>query len=276
MSTTRSSSDPTETILDPDRQVHLGIWRDEVSEISSRFFTWTVPKLTAVQQRSIAVGSAPGGPATTLDRAPDLLEPGYLPVETGIARGDDGSLCVAVWTPFPGAQPAMFDWWMGWHLTSTDRYKLWHPQAHAFAQPRFDFSLVEDTSDRQRYRGNTSWVDEYIGPFLVRLAITFLDPTELGLGTADADDGRPYPTFVVGEVRDSDNGNQLSHLVHHLRPTAFGSEMRSRFYFPPGTPDGVGGAMLDHCATEMAHLATFLPRLFATVMGSGPNGPIGL
>jgi hypothetical protein len=60
MSTTRSSNDPTETILDPDRLVHLGIWRDEVSEISSRFFTWTVPKLTVVQQRSIAVGSVPG------------------------------------------------------------------------------------------------------------------------------------------------------------------------------------------------------------------------
>ena len=77
---------------------------------------------------------------------------------------------------WPGTTPEMIDWWFGWHIASTERYKLWHPQAHFFAQPRYDLSGVAGLSDRERYVGNTSWVDEYIGPIPSRLAITFDDP----------------------------------------------------------------------------------------------------
>jgi hypothetical protein len=35
--------------------------------------------------------------------------------------------------------------------------------------------------------------------------------------------------------------------------------MRSRFIFPPGTPTFIGPPMIDHCWTEMTHLAGFLP-----------------
>jgi hypothetical protein len=59
----------------------------------------------------------------------------------------------------------MIGWWFGWHLATTERYKLWHPQAHSFSQPRYDLSTVRDLTDRQRYVGNTSWVDEYTGTF---------------------------------------------------------------------------------------------------------------
>ncbi len=275
MTDTSAGSGPTETILDPGRRVHLGIWRDEALEPYARHFTWTVPELTDAQRRAIAVGEVPAGPGATFLRVADLIEPGYLPVETGLSRGGDGALCVAVWTPFPGATPAMLDWWMGWHIARTDRYKLWHPQAHAFAQPRFDFSAVSDASDRERYVGNTSWVDEYIGPILVQLAITFLEPAAVGLGSEGRiGDVATDSTTVVGEVRDSNSGTVLSHLVHHVRSTVYGCEMRSRFYFPPGVPGAIGCAMLDHCATEMANLAGFLPQLFASVVGSGPLGPL--
>ena len=57
----------------------------------------------------------------------------------------------------------MIDWWFGWHLARTERYKLRHPQAHFFAQPRLDLSDAPGLTDRERYIDNTSWVDEYIG-----------------------------------------------------------------------------------------------------------------
>jgi hypothetical protein len=37
--------------------------------------------------------------------------------------------------------------------------------------------------------------------------------------------------------------------------------MRSRFILPAGTPNLLGPLLIDHCYTEMTHLAGFLPRL---------------
>jgi hypothetical protein len=203
----------------------------------------------------------------------DLLRPGYLPLETGIARCADGGLSVAVWTAWPGTTAAMIDWWFGWHLARTERYKLWHPQAHFFAQPRLDLSDVPGLTDRERYIGNTSWVDEYIGPVPSRLAIAFHDPSDIGLDQSVLKSAG-YGTMVCALVTDSDRGNQLARLVHAVRATPWGSEMRSRFIFPPGTPDFIGPPMLDHCWTEMTHLASFLPKLFARVTANGPFGRI--
>jgi len=39
-------------------------------------------------------------------------------------------------------------------------------------------------TDEQRYVGTTHHVDEYIGPELVKIAISFLDPLSLGFDTS--------------------------------------------------------------------------------------------
>lgn len=259
---------PYETTLDPARATHLGLWRSELVEPSSRYFHWDLPALPGPYVAAMEAGETAGGPGLSIDRVVDLCEPGYCPIETGISRSADDSLCVAVWTAWPGTTPTMVDWWFGWHIARTDRYKLWHPQAHVFAQPRFDLSSVTGLTDRQRYVGNTSWVDEYIGPFLTRLAITFDDPAEFGIGD---DDPHESSTAICATVRDSDTGVELSRLVHAVRRTDFGAEMRSRFFFPPGTPAFVGPPMLEHCATEMSNLAEFLPRLYADEHGAAAS-----
>jgi hypothetical protein len=261
---------PYETTLDPDRQGHLGLWRDEMVEPYSHYFHWELPPLPDRYRRAIDDGESGPGPALGIDTVGDLLEAGYCPVETGLARAADDTLCVAVWTPWPGATPAMVDWWFGWHLARTDRYKLWHPQAHVFAQARFDLTGVDGLTDRQRYVGNTSWVDEYVGPLLTRLAITFVDPADWGV-TYDDLAASGHGTAVCATVADSDHGTELARLIHAVRTTDYGCEMRSRFYFGPGTPDLLGPPMLDHCATEMLNLADFLPRLHADVTRSEPE-----
>ena len=83
-----------------------------------------------------------------------------------------------------------------------------------------------------------------------------------------------YGTMVCALVTDSYQGSQLARLVHAVRATPWGSEMRSRFIFSPGAPDFIGPPMLDHCWTEMTHLASSLPRLFARVTANGPHGRI--
>ncbi|MCP4341667.1 MAG: hypothetical protein GY799_22995 [Desulfobulbaceae bacterium] len=48
--------------------------------------------------------------------------------------------------------------------------------------------------------------------------------------------------------------------------------MRSRFVFPPDTPELLGPALIDHCWTEMTHLAGFLPRLHTAATAAGQPG----
>jgi hypothetical protein len=262
-----------ETGIDPSALVHLGIWRDEHDDLTRRFFRWDVPDLPPEVRVAASAGVRTDVVGPNLSTMSDLLQPGYLPFETGVAHGPQSELCVAVLTDWPGTTPAMVDWWFGWHITASERYKLWHPQAHLFSQARFDRSSIEGLTDRQRYLGNTSWVDEYIGPFATQLAISFRDPAEIGF-TSEAMDAAGIGTVVVAETTDRTYGHHLSHLVHVVRHTATGSEMRSRFVLPAGTPEFVGGALLDHCWTEMSHLATFLPDLHRAVTLGGPDDPL--
>ena len=41
----------------------------------------------------------------------DRLQSEYLPLETGIAPAPGGGLSVAILTNWPGATPAMIEWW---------------------------------------------------------------------------------------------------------------------------------------------------------------------
>ena len=255
-----------ETILDPRRSPHLGIQRDEMDDLTSVFFDWDVPDLPEHCREAMTIGVREELEGIDLENISDLLRPGYLPLETGTARSPRGALSIAVLTEWPGTEPEMIDWWFAWHLATTNRYKLWHPQAHLFAQAKYDVSRLPDLSWRECYVGNTVWVDEYVGPIPTRLAITFQEPSSIGLDHISLKHAG-YGTVIYAIVADSDHGNELGRLVHAVRHTDEGCEMRSRFIFPAETPEAIAGPMLDHCWTEMTHLASFLPRLYRTVNG---------
>ena len=259
-----------ETTLDPNRTPHVGIWRDEHDDLTREFYKWNVPELPDHVRQAMDAGVRDDLEGMNLDNVTDLLKPGYLPLETGLAHCENGEGSVAVWTSWPGTTPEMIDWWFGWHIARTERYKLWHPQAHYFAQPRYDLSDVPRLTDRERYVGNTSWVDEYIGPFNSRLAISFQDPATIGLDQT-ALDAAGYGTVVYAISAFSDDNSPRAQLIHAVRRTPWGSEMRSRFIQPPGIVEIIGPAPLDHCYTEMTHLAGFLPHLYARVNATGPT-----
>jgi len=69
-------ADRPETTLDPDRTTHLGIWRDELDDISREFFNWNVPQLPVVVQEAIAAGMRddPVGLMSRFVFAPGLAE----------------------------------------------------------------------------------------------------------------------------------------------------------------------------------------------------------
>jgi hypothetical protein len=204
--------------------------------------------------------------------AADLLDDGYLPTETGYGRLRSGGFAVSVLTDMPGVTPRMWDWWFGWHGSDARRYKLWHPRAHASAR-------WADGGGDGHYVGRTSLIEEYLGSLYTKAAIRFVSPEELGL-----------PAHLLGEsvavcarLGSSELPVDIGWLVHQVRPTAGGSEMRSRFWMG-GSETGVRHGnlfansmirpvaarqlpdprdLMVHCAQEMNHLAGFLPALYA-------------
>jgi len=277
--------------LDPHRKTHLGILRNELAGKSyEQFFNWQMNALPEHVEQALSRGAS--DPRDVLSRAEvnRLLAPGTLPLETGFATLPDGSMHVAVLTQFPGATAEMIDWWFGWHGAETARYKLWHPQAHLFTQLRDERADRDGLSDKEKYIGNTSYVDEYVGPDIHQLAISFREPRDFGLDESSFKEAG-IGTAVCARVGFSDKPVDSGYLVHLIRETQDGCEMRSRFWMGeihlrvlpednvidrllstplvrrlvmPGT---IARNLLIHCAEEMNHLAGFLPALFSHETG---------
>jgi hypothetical protein len=202
-----------------------------------------------------------------------LLEPGYLPLESGFVRLDDGQLHVAALTTMVGCKGAMVDWWFG-YLRTTEQYKRWHPKDHVWCE------WVGERGTG-RYVGGTHNVHEYIGGELMKLKIYFREPADYLDVARFAKAG--VSTAVCGRTGSLDVPLWAGHVIHLVRDTDYGCEMRSRFWLGDvdpveviGTPeqraamfpDRLGAGLLKHCQEEMGYLAEFLPALYAAERGS--------
>ncbi len=263
-----------------DRESHLGgkgmgeVWY-------GRFWDPRLPGLQPHVREAMLVGRQPEELLPRLADAPGMLT-GDEEMENGYGLCTDGSMVVAVSTDMPGVTPAMWDWWFGWHSEDSRRYRLWHPRAHMFAAWADPHTDTTGMSDRQRYLGRTSFVDEYLGADRNELAIRFLPPAELGFDEA------LLTTDTVIAARGGFSGVPLDagYLVHHVREVPGGAQMRSRFWLGGAHVSARGRgfadpalrvvartamrrseeqarALLVHCAHEMSHLAAFLPDLHA-------------
>ena len=199
-----------------------------------------------------------------------LLDGGPHQTENGYGRSADGGMHVSVRTEMLGVTPPMWEWWFGWHGSDSRRYKLWHPRAHVSAQWR-------DGGADGTFIGRTSLVREYLGSTYTKAAIQFVDPTVLGMRVPDSE------IAVCARLGSADLPVDVGWLIHHVRPTADGAEMRSRFWMGGrhvAVRNGIGilnravrvvaqrqlpdpRDLLVHCAQEMNHLAGFLPELYA-------------
>jgi DAPG hydrolase-like protein len=236
--------------------------------------TYFDPQMAALPQHIVeALEHGPQADQTLLrfEHRATLLDPGYQQTENGYGQLRGGGFQVSTRTDMPGVTPAMWDWWFGWHGSDTRRYKLWHPRAHASAH------WADDDGDGA-YVDRTSIIEEYLGSAYAKAAIAFVSPAAFGL-----DDGRLGADIAVcARLGSSELPVDIGWLVHHVRATAGGAEMRSRFWMG-GPYIGVrkGNRLTDaavrpvaarqlpdprdllvHCAQEMNHLAAFLPALY--------------
>jgi hypothetical protein len=203
-----------------------------------------------------------------LDEADRLLDPGYLDLESGYRRLDDGSLLVASRTPMIACKGRMIDFWFGF-VRTTEHYKWWHPKDHVWC----DWVGERGTG---RYVDGTHRVHEYIGGELMKLKIHFREPSGYLDVSRFGESG--VSTAVCARVGSLDAPVWAGHLIHLVRDTDYGCEMRSRFWLgdtdPPEMaatreartqlfPDRVGAGLHKHCNEEMAYLAQLLPDLYA-------------
>jgi len=180
----------------------------------------------------------------------ELLTPGYSTLETGYYRLSNGDLYAKVLTRMPGCKGKMVDWWFGF-MGDTSTYRIWHP-AHRYLKwdekwspGQYVGATFEDIGTNQKGEK-------------VAVKLKFLNPTELfnTLKFKSANIG----CMAVTEVT-HDAGGPDDYMIHCVRDTAFGCEMRSRFWLAKA-PDEVGSDIIIHTLEEMGNLADFLPGLY--------------
>jgi hypothetical protein len=132
------------------------------------------------------------------------------------------------------------------------------------------------------YVGRTSIVREYLGSAYTKAAISFVEPAVMGLATSEGE------VTICARLGSADLPVDVGWLIHQVRSTGDGSQMRSRFWMGGrhiAVRAGLSGIRLAnsvvrpvaarqlpdprdlmvHCAQEMNHLAGFLPELWAAV-----------
>lgn len=231
-----------------------------------------------------AIEAGPIEPARALALAEidRLLDPAPLGAETGWCFMPDGVGYVAVRTAMPGVSAEMVDWWFDWHPRDPDRYRLWHPHAHA------DNSVEPPAAPgAKRHWGAVHHPVEDVGTGMVHARIAFLPPTAIGF-SSDALDDPNVATIVCGHVGDDTRRLRHSVMAHVFLNGEEGVVLRSHFwlgsairpYLPSALAAPIAAAvnnrlvrrlalpatlprsLATHCAEEYANLAALLPELY--------------
>lgn len=210
-------------------------------------------------------------------RAPDLnklFDEGYMYGEIGYTQFEDGTTMLANHVLMPGVEPEMFDWWFAWHGLEPLRYKIWcHDEHHQAITRNHEKARDTSLSMKERYWDTVHDVKEAMSPDgpVLDIMMHFRNPADIGF------DKEKLKSFK-GTIVCSGNEHAPVIMVHFVRPTAGGSELRTRFWFgwcvrdgkpskliPDGVkmPTDIVKALLLHNIKEFTNLAAILPKVYA-------------
>jgi len=190
------------------------------------------------------------------EEANQLSESRYLPVETGYYRLLNGHMHLAVLTRMPHCKGKMVDWWFG-TLDGTEKYKMWEPKSHLALE-------WDENWKPERYIGASCVAEKKLGERIIKLRIHFHESSEF-LGTSMFEEAG-ISTFICANAYDFDKVPK-GRIIHFIRDTSYGCEMRSRFWlFKASEAECMD--LMQHCIEEMGNLADFLPDLYAREKGA--------
>ena len=182
--------------------------------------------------------------------ANQLLEPGYMALETGYYVLSNGQMHVAVLTRMPGCKGKMVTWWFG-YLDGTETYRMWEPKSHLTLE-------WDEQWQPGSYIGASYIAEGEFGGLVNKMRIHFHDPSEC-LDTSRFEEAE-VGTAIYANAYDLE---KVPHgrILHFVRDTDFGCEMRSRFWLFRAT-ESEATRLMHHCIKEMGLLADFLPGLY--------------
>ena len=257
---------------------YLGYQPQDHTTEYAKYYDETIRPIPDEVQAALDNSPFPAGALPPFAQANGLQAEGYAPLENGYCIEADGAAHVAIRTQMPGVTPDMWDWWFAWHGCRDNRYKLWHPKSHLGAQ-------WEDGREDVAYIGRNSIIEEYIGAELAQASIQFKSPLEFGF-SEEAISNSSKAVYICARLGHPSLPLDYGYLVHQVRAVAGGSEMRSRFWVGgqyvhlrkegvladlvsaflrklKALPETFARDVLQHCSEEMAHLAAFLPNIYA-------------
>lgn len=216
----------------------------------------------------------------------DLLDPGYLEVETGWCILPNGAGYASLNVPMPGITVDMIEWWYGWHGLEDLRYMIWYPPSHYGARvSEADRAKILDPSraPRLKFQGITHYVLEDVGEGGPSdITISFMTPEQLGFDMARFR-APNVGTVVGGQIwqklagAPADVPSKPLVMVHFVREIPGGVEYRTRFWMGYAFVDGRPRCMLPHGVRapaeapkgalrhnieEYSNLRVLLPKLY--------------
>lgn len=197
------------------------------------------------------------------EEAGQLMEPGYLPLETGYYRLPNGQMHVAVLTRMPGCKGEMVDWWYR-YLPDSETYRMWYPESH--------LGLIWDSQRTSgQYIGSSYIISEKLGSDVLKLRIHFHDPSEFMDTSGFVEAG--YGVVICANVYDFEK-NPRGRIIQVVRDLSYGCEMRSRFWLFKAS-EREGGKWMNHYIEQMGNLADFLPGLYRKKIADNKHVAVG-
>ncbi len=179
----------------------------------------------------------------------EMLRPGYGDLECGLLPVEDDLTMIAVYARFPYCTGEMINWWFGTYLNDTKDYKMWSHDHISFEW--------DDKKQPGTPVGGTHISQELLGDELVPMRISFYDPADI-FDVSRFEEAK-ISCALVAEIR-LPSGEVLATMLHIVRETYYGCEMRNRIW--ARVPKEMAAGMMKHNMEEMGSLAEFLPSLY--------------
>ena len=245
--------------------------------------------MAKIPQRDLDIvnhGPVEASLALPISQRNKLMEPGYLPIETGYCLMPDGSGLAATRVFMPGVTTEMIDWWFNWHPLVGLRYAIWCPVAHTGISAKTPEAHL-DSGGVDLHVRNIGKIHYPMEGFNVKgaqkLEIAFKSPEQLGFDMKLFNSGS-MSTYAAATVTNVFPRMPINIFFHAIREVEGGIEYRSRYWltytmnrkgnivksgFP--LPKSIVLAMARnnciHSLMEYNNLASILPPLYKEMDG---------
>ena len=157
---------------------------EEKEKPYSKYFYKVLAEIPASDLEKVNMGPVDPSKAISIHERNQMLDPGYLDVETGYTVMPDWSGFSATLVKMPGVTPEMLDWWFNWHPHEGLRYALWCPVAHADISVKNPEKHLDKSGTPLKVR-NYGGVHYPVEGFTLKnsqkLRIEFFTPEDFGL-----------------------------------------------------------------------------------------------